>query len=152
MTHRSHADFVGSLHLSYTAIDLALHRALLRNVSAAAPVELRQAIRMGARTRLVSATTIISNLQPEHTQSFWGFMASAQLASIGTFAGLLWATSDDDVEAAFYSERVEEYLWSLRVRSQAVPFARDALRMLEAEVGGLGPVRASSLPVEMMRI
>ncbi|KAH6688570.1 transcriptional activator protein DAL81 [Plectosphaerella plurivora] len=142
----------GSLHLSYTAIDLALHRALLRNVSAVAPPELRHAIRMGARTRLVSAMTIISNLQPEHTQSFWGFMASAQLASIGTFAGLLWATSDDDLEATFYCERVEEYLWSLRVRSQAVPFARDALRMLEAEVGGLGPVRASNLPMEMMRI
>jgi hypothetical protein len=140
----------GSLHLSYTAIDLALHRALLRNVRPSTPPELRHAIRTGARTRLLAAATIISNLQPEHTQSFWNFAAASQLASIGTFAGLLWATSSDDAEAAFYAERVEEYLWSLRVRSQAVPFAREALRMLEAEVGGLGPVRAASQPVNMM--
>ncbi|KAM9882603.1 fungal specific transcription factor domain-containing protein [Verticillium dahliae] len=142
----------GSLHLSYTAIDLALHRAMLRNISSSAPRELRNAIRTGARSRLLAAATIISNLQPEHTQSFWGFMASAQLASIGTFAGLLWATSDDDAEASFYAERVEEYLWSLRVRSQAVPFAREALRLLEAEVGGLGPVRAAGMPGEVMRV
>ncbi|CRK20649.1 hypothetical protein BN1723_002618 [Verticillium longisporum] len=142
----------GSLHLSYTAIDLALHRAMLRNISSSAPRELRNAIRTGARSRLLAAATIISNLQPEHTQSFWGFMASAQLASIGTFAGLLWATSDDDAEASFYAERVEEYLWSLRVRSQAVPFAREALRLLEAEVGGLGPVRAAGMPGQVMRV
>lgn len=107
-------------------------------------------MRTGARTRLLSATAIISQLQPEHTQSFWGFMAAPQLASIGTFAGLLWATSDDGAEAAFYSERVEEYLWSLRVRGQAVPFAREALRLLEAEVGGLGALRVASHPGDGM--
>ena len=51
---------------------------------------------------------------------------------------------DDDAEAMYYADRVEEYLWSLRVRAQAAPFAREALRMLEADVGGLGAVRAAA--------
>ncbi|KAF5510612.1 Transcriptional activator protein DAL81 [Colletotrichum siamense] len=134
----------GSLHLSYISIDLALHRSLVRNISSNAPPELRAAIRTGARARLAAASNIISNLQMEHIQSFWGFAASAQLAGIGSFAGLLWATSDDDAEAMYYADRVEEYLWSLRVRAQAAPFAREALRMLEADVGGLGAVRAAA--------
>ncbi|UQC74834.1 fungal specific transcription factor domain-containing protein [Colletotrichum lupini] len=134
----------GSLHLSYISIDLALHRSLVRNVSSNAPDSLRHAIRTGARARLANASNIISNLQMEHIQSFWGFAASAQLAAIGSFAGLLWATSDEDAEAMYYADRVEEYLWSLRVRAQAAPFAREALRMLEADVGGLGAVRASA--------
>ncbi|OLN87273.1 Transcriptional activator protein DAL81-like protein 1 [Colletotrichum chlorophyti] len=134
----------GSLHLSYISIDLALHRSLVRNISSNAPPELRTAIRAAARARLGHASNIISNLQMEHIQSFWGFAASAQLASIGSFAGLLWATSDDDTEAMYYADRVEEYLWSLRVRAQAAPFAREALRMLEADVGGLGAVRAAA--------
>ncbi|KAK8242396.1 fungal-specific transcription factor domain-containing protein [Phyllosticta capitalensis] len=134
----------GSLHLSYISVDLAVHRSLVRNISPTAPPELRAAIRTGARTRLAAASKIISNLQMEHIQSFWGFAASAQLASIGSFAGLLWATSDEDTEAKYYADCVEEYLWSLRVRAQAAPFAREALRMLEADVGGLGPVRAAA--------
>ncbi|KAF9878948.1 hypothetical protein CkaCkLH20_03848 [Colletotrichum karsti] len=134
----------GSLHLAYISIDLALHRSLVRNISSNAPPELRAAIRTGARARLAAASNIISNLQMEHIQSFWGFAASAQLAAIGSFAGLLWATSDDDAEAMYYAERVEEYLWSLRVRAQAAPFAREALRMLEADVGGLEAVRAAA--------
>ncbi|KAK2047602.1 fungal-specific transcription factor domain-containing protein [Colletotrichum somersetense] len=134
----------GSLHLAYTSIDLALHRSLVRNISSGAPPELRAAIRAGARARLASASGIIANLQMEHIQSFWGFAASAQLAGIGSFAGLLWATSDDDAEAMYYADRVEEYLWSLRVRAQAAPFVREALRMLESEVSGLDAVRAAA--------
>ncbi|KAK1999995.1 fungal-specific transcription factor domain-containing protein [Colletotrichum falcatum] len=134
----------GSLHLAYVSIDLALHRSLVRNISYSAPAELRAAIRAGARARLASASGIISNLQMEHIQSFWGFAASAQLAAIGSFAGLLWATSDDDAEAMYYAERVEEYLWILRVRAQAAPFVREALRMLESDVSGLDAVRAAA--------
>ncbi|KAK1983555.1 fungal-specific transcription factor domain-containing protein [Colletotrichum cereale] len=134
----------GSLHLAYISIDLALHRSLVRNISSSAPPELRVAIRAGARARLASASGIIANLQMEHIQSFWGFAASAQLAGIGSFAGLLWATSDDDAEAKYYADRVEEYLWSLRVRAQAAPFAREALRMLESDVSGLDAVRAAA--------
>ncbi|GJD01491.1 fungal specific transcription factor domain-containing protein [Colletotrichum higginsianum] len=134
----------GSLHLAYISIDLALHRSLVRNISSNAPPELRVAIRTGARARLAAASNIIANLQMEHIQSFWGFAASAQLAGIGSFAGLLWATSNDDAEAMYYADRVEEYLWSLRVRAQAAPFAREALRMLESDVSGLGAVRAAA--------
>ncbi|WQF81973.1 hypothetical protein CDEST_06987 [Colletotrichum destructivum] len=134
----------GSLHLAYISIDLALHRSLVRNISSNAPPELRVAIRTGARARLAAASNIIANLQMEHIHSFWGFAASAQLAGIGSFAGLLWATSNDDAEAMYYADRVEEYLWSLRVRAQAAPFAREALRMLESDVSGLGAVRAAA--------
>ncbi|KAK1966054.1 fungal-specific transcription factor domain-containing protein [Colletotrichum sublineola] len=134
----------GSLHLAYISIDLALHRSLVRNISSSAPPKLRVAIRAGARARLAAASGIIANLQMEHIQSFWGFAASAQLAGIGSFTGLLWATSDDDAEAMYYADRVEEYLWSLRVRAQAAPFVREALRMLESDVSGLDAVRAAA--------
>jgi hypothetical protein len=42
------------------------------------PIEIRT-----ARARLASAMRLIESLQPEHTQSFWGFAAASQVTMIG---------------------------------------------------------------------
>ena len=120
----------GALHLSHMAAELTIHRALLRVLNPDTASTLRSAIRTAARARLTAAMNLIESLQPEHIQSFWGFAAAVQLALVGAFAGLLWATSVEMDEAAGYVEQLEKLRWILQIRASAAPFAREALRML----------------------
>ncbi|KAJ5603439.1 hypothetical protein N7537_006395 [Penicillium hordei] len=134
----------GALHLSHMATELTIHRALLRVLNPDSAPSLRSAIRTAARARLTSAMNLIESFQPEHIQSFWGFAAAAQVALVGAFAGLLWATSPEMDEAAGYVEQLEKLRWVLQVRASAAPFAREALRMLHEEVGDLAAVKAAT--------
>ncbi|KAK4870285.1 hypothetical protein LT330_005339 [Penicillium expansum] len=134
----------GALHLSHMATELTIHRALLRVLTPDSAPSLRSAIRTAARARLTSAMNLIESFQPEHIQSFWGFAAAAQVALVGAFAGLLWATSPQMDEAAGYVEQLEKLRWILQVRASAAPFAREALRMLHEEVGDLAAVKAAT--------
>lgn len=134
----------GALHLSHMAAELTMHRALLRALTTDTPSSLRSAIRTAARARLTSAMNLIESFQPEHIQSFWGFAAAAQVALVGAFAGLLWATSPGVDEAAGYVEQLEKLRWVLQVRASAAPFAREALRMLHEEVGDLAALKAAT--------
>ncbi|CRL27816.1 Fungal transcriptional regulatory protein, N-terminal [Penicillium camemberti] len=135
----------GALHLSHMATELTIHRALLRVLTPDSAPSLRSAIRTAAHARLTSAMKLIESFQPEHIQSFWGFAAAAQVALVGAFAGLLWATSPQMDEAAGYVEQLEKLRWVLQVRASAAPFAREALRMLHEEVGDLAAVKAATL-------
>lgn len=143
-THVRRLSANGALHLSHMAAELTMHRALLRSLRPDTPSSLSSTIRTAARTRLISALALVETLQPEHTQSFWGFAASAQLAMIGSFAGLLWATSAEGDEALEYVNQLERLRWALQVRGSAVPFVREALRMLDEEIGDLGAVKAAT--------
>lgn len=134
----------GALHLSHMATELTIHRALLRVLSPDTTPSLRSTIRTAARARLTSAMGLIESFQPEHIQSFWGFAAAAQVALVGSFAGLLWATSPQMDEAAGYVEQLEKLRWILQVRASAAPFAREALRMIHEEVGDLAAVKAAT--------
>ncbi|KAJ6128487.1 hypothetical protein N7471_009704 [Penicillium samsonianum] len=134
----------GALHLSHMTAELTIHRALLRVLTPDSALSLRSAIRTAARARLTSAMNLIESFQPEHIQSFWGFAAAAQVALVGAFAGLLWATSPQMDEAAGYVEQLERLRWVLQVRASAAPFAREALRMLHEEVGDLAAVKAAT--------
>ncbi|KAJ5557003.1 hypothetical protein N7494_000918 [Penicillium frequentans] len=134
----------GALHLSHMAAELTIHRALLRALSPDTVPSFRSAIRTAARARLTSAMSLIESFQPEHIQSFWGFAAAAQVTLVGSFAGLLWATSPQMDEAAGYVEHLEKLCWILQVRASAAPFAREALRMLHEEVGDLAAVKAAT--------
>lgn len=134
----------GALHLSHMAAELTIHRALVRALTPDSAPSLRSAIRTAARTRLTSAVNLIESFQPEHIQSFWGFAAAAQVALVGAFAGLLWATSPQMDEAAGYVEQLEKLRWVLQVRASAAPFVREALRMLHEEVGDLAAVKAAT--------
>lgn len=50
---------------------------------------------------------------------------------------LQWATAETAEEMAWCAARVEDLKWALKVRGAGAPFARQALRLLEREIGGL---------------
>ncbi|KAL4932811.1 uncharacterized protein BDV17DRAFT_253847 [Aspergillus undulatus] len=132
------------LHLSHMAVELTIHRALLRTLSADTPHALRATIRTAARARLASAMKLIESPQPEHTQSFWGFAAATQVAMIGSFAGLLWATSAETEEAVEFVDQLERLRWALQTRASAASFLHEALRMPDDEVGDLVALRQAT--------
>ncbi|KAI8672117.1 Zn(2)-C6 fungal-type domain-containing protein [Fusarium sp. Ph1] len=133
----------GALHLAHAAVEIALHRALVRIMTPDTPGSLYEVLRSTARAKLQSAIELLGSLRPEHTAAFWGSAAAYQAAEIGSMAGLLWATADSFDEMAWCAARVEELRWALRVRGAAAPFAREALRLLERDIGGLGMVKAN---------
>jgi hypothetical protein len=127
-----------ALHLAHIAVEIMLHRALLRAITPDTPEPLHNALRTTARAKVQDAIQLLSSLQPEHTAAFWSSAASYQVATIGSLAGLLWATAGSADEMAWCAARVEELRWALRVRGAAAPFARESLRFIERDVGGLG--------------
>lgn len=130
-----------SLHLAHAAVEVALHRALLRLLAPGMqPSDLVTAVRATAKARVQAAVAMLASLQPEHTAAFWGALAAHQVAAVGSLAGLLWATTDDAAETRWCAARLDELRWALRVRSQAAPFMREALRLLDGEGGRLGLV------------
>lgn len=126
---------------------MGLYRALVRLLTPDAPEALRATVRSAARTQVHTATELLSSLQPEHTAAFWGGSASHQAALVGSVAGLLWATAESADEMDWCAARIEDLKWSLRVRGAAAPFAREALRLMEREIGGLGLVNGTNLHV-----
>ncbi|KAF4471047.1 hypothetical protein FALBO_2046 [Fusarium albosuccineum] len=134
----------GALHLAHAAVEIALHRALVRIMTPDTPGSLYEVLRSTARAKLQSAIELLGSLRPEHTAAFWGSAAAYQAAEIGSMAGLLWATADSFDEMAWCAARVEELRWALRVRGAAAPFAREALRLLERDIGGLGMVKTNT--------
>ncbi|KAM5375221.1 hypothetical protein ACJZ2D_006173 [Fusarium nematophilum] len=133
----------GALHLAHAAVEIALHRALVRIMTPDTPGSLYEVLRSTARAKLQSAIELLGSLRPEHTAAFWSSSAAYQAAEVGSLAGLLWATADSFDEMAWCAARVEELRWALRVRGAAAPFAREALRLLERDIGGLGMVKTS---------
>ena len=123
---------IGSLHLAYFAAEVTLHRAIIRFDSPSLPPELRSITRAAARMRFTSAIDLVNNLEPAHLQSFWYFASKVNLAIIGTFGSLLWATSDNAEEAEFYRSQLAEYRWTLRVSSKAAEFMKFTVGMLDA--------------------
>jgi hypothetical protein len=130
-----------SLHLAYHAVVVALYRALVRILTPETPPSLHVAVRTAARAKVQAAIELLSNMRPEHTAAFWGSAATYQVATIGSLAGLLWATAETADEMAWCAARVEDLKWALRVRGVAAPFARQSLRLLEREIGGLAVVK-----------
>ncbi|KFA79329.1 hypothetical protein S40288_03578 [Stachybotrys chartarum IBT 40288] len=131
----------GALHLAHVTIGAALHRALIRAITPATPQSLQAALRSSARNNVQDATNLLKSLRPEHTAAFWGSTASYQAAQVGSLAGLLWATAATSEEMEWCAARVEDLRWALRVRGAAAIFAREALRLLEREIGGFGIIR-----------
>ena len=75
---------------------------------------------------------MVNKLEFSHLQSFWYFASKVNLAIIGTFGSLLWATSDSPAEAEFYRSQLAEYRWTLRVSSKAAEFMKFTVGMLDA--------------------
>lgn len=87
--------------------------------------------RSAAKSRLISAMDFVNRLRPEHLQAFWYFPSKINFTLIGTFGGLLWATSPAAEEAEFYKFRLREYRWTLSVSSKRAAFLEYAVHMLD---------------------
>ncbi|KAK0102211.1 Fungal specific transcription factor [Cadophora gregata] len=122
----------GSLHLAYFAAEVTLHRAIIRFDSTHMDEQLRHITRNAAKARFTSAIEFVAKLEPAHLQSFWYFASKVNLAIIGTFGSLLWATSDNPEEADFYKSQLAEYRWTLRVSSKAAEFMKFTVGMLDS--------------------
>jgi hypothetical protein len=125
---------LGSLHLAYFAAEVTLHRAIIRFDSRNIDDNLRSITRTAAKARFTSAIDLVNKFEPAHLQSFWYFSSKANLAVIGTFGSLLWATSDNPEEAEFYKAHLAEYRWTLRVSSKAAEFMKFTVGMLDASL------------------
>lgn len=134
----------GALHLAHASIEIALHRALIRILTPDTPGNLYEVLRSTARAKVQAAIELLGSLRPEHTAAFWGSAAAYQAAEVGSLAGLLWVTADSFDEMAWCAARIDELRWALRVRGAAAPFAREALRLLERDIGGLGMVKSDA--------
>jgi hypothetical protein len=92
----------------------------------------------------------VKRLKAEHLQSFWYFSSSICLAIIGTFAGILCATSrDGQVERDSYISKLAEYRWVLRLSATGAEFMKYAVgvldmrsHLLEQQFGPAVPSRA----------
>ncbi|PHH73368.1 hypothetical protein CDD83_4758 [Cordyceps sp. RAO-2017] len=131
----------GSLHLAFASIEIAIHRALVRTLTPRTSEALRNTVRSAAREKLCAATELLTSLEPEHTAAFWARAAAHQVAHVASLAALLWATAESTDEMAWCAARVDDLRWALRVRGSAAPFAREALRLVEHDIGGFGVVR-----------
>jgi hypothetical protein len=143
---------VGYLHLAYYTAEVTLHRAILRASSfLSIDSDIRMITRTAAGTRFTSALDFAKRLKNEHLQSFWYFSSSVSLALIGTFAGILIATSYDDEERDLYTSRLAEYRWTLRISSNGAEFMKYAVGNLDAG-GQLLEQQFGKLALEAQRL
>lgn len=128
----------GYLHLSYYATEIIIHRHIIRSLAPGHPDHIRSICRDAARTRLEHSMAFVEKLRPEHLQSFWWFAAPKSLALIGVFAALLSATSASSAEAALFRQRLDEFHWSLKVRSKGSVSITAAVQEMEDALIGFG--------------
>jgi hypothetical protein len=96
--------------------------------------------------RFTSAVEFVKRLKPEHLQSFWFFASKVNLAIIGTFGSILWATSDSNEECEFYRSQLAEYRWTLRVSSTAAEFMKFTVGILDDSPVFMTDVKLSATP------
>lgn len=127
----------GYLCLAYYATEITLHRHIIRVASNEADLELVEICRNAAKARLCSAIDFVSNLKPEHLQSFWYSPSYYNFSIISTFMLLLWSTAISTEEAAFYRQKLTTYRWILRVSSNASDVLERANAQLLLSTDGL---------------
>ncbi|KAI6372277.1 hypothetical protein MCOR25_003794 [Pyricularia grisea] len=124
----------GYLHLSYYATEIMIHRRVIRSLTPRHADHIRSICRNAAKTRLEHATAFVEKLRPEHLQSFWWFAAPKCLALVGVFAALLSATARDAAEAAFFKRKLDDFHWTLKVRSKGSVSMAAAVREMETSL------------------
>ncbi|KAF2687401.1 hypothetical protein K458DRAFT_429329 [Lentithecium fluviatile CBS 122367] len=127
----------GYLHLGYYAVEITLHRRIIRSLSSMDDPSLRLICRQAAQARLKSAMEFVQSLRPEHLQSFWYSASKYCFALVGTFVSLLWVTSPSKEEADIYKANLDEYRWTLRLSSRSAEFLERAISMLATSTGVL---------------
>ena len=128
---------VGYLHLGYYAVEMTLHRRIIRSLSPSDGPEIRAICRQAAQSRLTSAFAFVQSLRPEHLQSFWYSSSTYNFVLIGSFISLLWVTSPDKEEAVKYRAHLDEYRWIIRLFSKSADFLERALISLDLTTSAL---------------
>lgn len=138
----------GYLHLAYFAAEISIHRRIVQSLDPAiSDPYMLYICRSAAKTRLISAMDFVNRLKPEHLNAFWYFASATNFALIGTFGGLLQATSPGHEEADFYACRLAEFKWTLSMSARKAVWIQAALDLLEANEGMLQ--RLPEKPVTM---
>ncbi|KAH8798650.1 transcriptional activator protein DAL81 [Xylogone sp. PMI_703] len=123
----------GHLHLAYFCVEITLHRAILLSLdNSNADQQCKTIARTAAKVWFVSTVDWTKRLRPEHLQSFWFFASKINLAIIGTFGCMLWATSESKEEREFYRQQLAEFRWTLRLSSATAEFMKFTVEMLDA--------------------
>lgn len=136
-----------SSNVAYFATEITLHRRIVRALSpTTTDPEILRICRTAAEARFISTMDFAKRLRPEHLQSFWYFASSVNLAIVGTFGCLLWATALDDAESQLYRRRLEEYQWTLRVSSKGAEFMGLAVDSMNQNMEILDRPRARTSP------
>jgi len=128
---------VGYLHLGYYAVEMTLHRRIIRSLSPTDDLELHTICRQAAQTRLTSAMSFVQSLRPEHFQSFWYSSSTYNFILIDSFISLLWVTSPSREEAARYRAHLDQYRWTIRLSSRSADFLERALVSLDVSSSAL---------------
>ncbi|KAI4909756.1 hypothetical protein J4E85_011578 [Alternaria conjuncta] len=128
---------VGYLHLGYYAVEMTLHRRIIRSLSPADDLELHNICRQAAQIRLTSAMSFVQSLRPEHLQSFWYSSSTYNFILIGSFISLLWVTSPSREEADRYRAHLDQYRWTIRLSSKSADFLERALVSLDVSSSAL---------------
>jgi hypothetical protein len=139
---------IGYLHLAYLCTEITLHRHLLRSLSSESNPQLINVVRTAAHARLTSATDFVKSLRPEHLQSFWYCASTYCFSLIGSYIGLMWATSRTKAEAESYRERLDEYRWNLRLSSRSAEILEMAAGLVAASTAVLVKGLPAHLDVE----
>ncbi len=146
-----------SLHLSYLAVELTLHRKIITTIYSSKnvqnnnknenmiPKELINVCRQAANTRLMASLDFLSSLKHEYIASFWFSSTSCNLALIGTFAALLYVTSLTNQEKMYYRDAIGGLRWSLRVREKSWDEAKNAETLLRIAIGKVPEVPQEEL-------
>ncbi|KAG6358067.1 hypothetical protein INS49_013951 [Diaporthe citri] len=134
----------GYLHLSYYATEIIIHRHIIRGLTPEHPEHIQTICRDAAQTRLEHAMAFVEKLRPEHLQSFWWFAAPKSLALIGIVSS---------AEAVFFKQKLDDFHWSLKVRSKGSLSITAAVQEMQDALLGLStsqPPHAVSRPTSMM--
>ncbi|KAK2748333.1 Fungal specific transcription factor [Myotisia sp. PD_48] len=122
----------GGLHLAYFAIEITLHRYIIRSIIPdITDPYLIHICRSAAKTRLISAMDFVNRLRPTHLRAFWPAASRTNFALVSAFGILLQITAQTQQEEEFYNARLREYRWTLSVSRKDAEFLDFAIENLD---------------------
>lgn len=121
----------GSLHLSYFAAEITLHRKIIISLNGDVHQELVKVCRAAATTRLVAVLEFVRNLKNEHIFAYWHSSTTNNFTLVGTFAAILFVTSTNANEANIYKEHIATYRSHLLKLSKNFVHALNALKRID---------------------
>ncbi|KAF5860916.1 hypothetical protein ETB97_000895 [Aspergillus alliaceus] len=127
----------GSLHLSYHSLVLTLLRRIIRSTALAplcSDVAVLNDTRRLASDSAEAAMAFVRTLRPDHLEAFWFFSSGFSFSLVGSFVTLLLVTSRSEAEKAHWRERLNDYLWTLRIMGKGSEPMRYAVNRLEGAI------------------